>query len=649
MNKSYLAIAVASLLSYTSFSQAQSVSSDDMDTVVVLGKSENVNSISDIPANIVVIDQDEIKASGATSLSSLLRSRAGIQVSDTNSGPVFSLRGFTGEQAAHNTLILVDGRKLNKPDLSAPQLSSILISQIETVEILSGSAGVLYGDQAVGGVINIITKRSTKPHGEVTASVGSYDSYAGSVNVSNRIIDNWSFSLTASQNNSGNYRDHNDRETGSLLGRVDFVQDDKEFYTEASYYDNDLQYPSSLTKTQYEADPKQSTSTTDYTHEITSALRFGYKQNLSPDWLAKGDISLADTSSRGYKWGSFTKDNNEVEVLLNLERELSTPVGKGNVLFGVDYNRSDFDYLSSSYNRENIQQVSSLYTQVNYPLSNTITMITGGRYSKAEDEIKDASTYSTGASLSEDATAVELGANYKLSTNTRLYLRGETNFRFAKVDEQAYTSPDVVGLKPQRGTSIETGLDHIGNDYSVRLDAYNLKLKDEIVFDSTAEKPVGGLFNGANVNADESERYGLSVYVDKYLTSDLLVGTEYSYIDAEYTKGSNKDKELPWVAKHSGRGFTTYQFMNSWEVFAEAVYVGERYENSDSANVNDKLEAYWLGNLAISYSQQEFLATLRVDNMFDEKYAQNVTYSAWGSSYYPGNGREFKLTATYQF
>ncbi|MCZ8487691.1 Plug domain-containing protein [Vibrio lentus] len=70
------------------------------------------------------------------SLDTLLRARAGIKFLDTNSGPSFSLRGFTGGKLLTIQLIH-DGRRLNKQDLSAPQVSSILISQIERVEILS--------------------------------------------------------------------------------------------------------------------------------------------------------------------------------------------------------------------------------------------------------------------------------------------------------------------------------------------------------------------------------------------------------------------------------------------------------------------------------------------------------------------------------
>ncbi len=64
-----------------------------------LARSNNVNTIADVPSNIVIIDRTEIEQSGANSLESLLRGRAGIQISDSNSGAAFSLRGFSGEQS----------------------------------------------------------------------------------------------------------------------------------------------------------------------------------------------------------------------------------------------------------------------------------------------------------------------------------------------------------------------------------------------------------------------------------------------------------------------------------------------------------------------------------------------------------------------
>lgn len=647
MNRSILAIAVASLLSHTSYSYAQEVSTDE--TMVVLAKSDFNNSIEDIPANVTVITSDDIAASGAKSLDTLLRARAGILISDTNSGPAFAIRGFTGGQAANNTLILVDGRRLNKQDLSAPQVSSILVSQIERVEVLSGSAGVLYGDQAVGGVINIITKGGNQDGGNVSVSVGSFDSVAGSVDVSKQLNERWNLFLSASQDNSDNYREHNKRETGVLLGRLNYDQDQTEFFAEASYYDNNRQYAGSLTEEQYEQDPTQagSSNPTDYSHEITKALRAGYKRNLSDAWILGTDVIYDNTSGSGLAWGSSTASKSkQLFGSVNVENQFSTQSGQGNVLLGLEGADRDHSYKSSSTDRANEQNSYSVFGQLNYPLITDLTLTTGARYSSVEDKLYDGAIYPNTEKLSESQDAYELGLNYKITPSQRVYVRGETNFRFAKIDEQAYTSPGVLGLKPQTGKSLEAGWGLYEADYSVKVDVFNLQLEDEIVFDSSAPTPVGGFFSGANVNADESERNGISVSGDLYVHENLQLGLEYSLIDAEFSSGDNKGKKLPWVARNTGRVFATYDISYEWQVFVEGVYTGTRYKDGDTSNSLDKLPAYWLGNLAVSYIQNEWSATLRVDNAFDEKYAANA--NNWGA-YYPGDGRKVMLTGSYQF
>ncbi|NNN49495.1 TonB-dependent receptor [Vibrio sp. 2-2(8)] len=646
MNKSILAMTIASLLPYAS-SYAQDVTTDE--TMVVLAKSDFNNSIEDIPANVTVINSDDIAASGARSLDTLLRARAGIQISDSNSGPVFAIRGFTGGQAANNTFILVDGRRLNKQDLSAPQVSSILISQIERVEVLSGSAAVLYGDQAVGGVINIITKGGHQDGGNVSVSVGSFDSIAGSVDVSEQLNERWNLFLSASQDNSDNYREHNKRETGALLGRLNYEQDKTEFFVEASYYDNNREYVGSLTEEQYKQDPTQagSTNPTDYSHEITKALRTGYKRHISGSWIVGTDVIYDNTSGSGSAWGSSTTSKSkQLFGSVSLENQFSTQSGEGNILFGLEGTDSDHSYKSSSTDRANEQNDYSVFGQLNYPLITNLTLTTGARYSSVADELYDGAIYPEAEKLSESQDAYELGLNYKINQFQRVYVRGETNFRFAKIDEQAYTSPGVLGLKPQTGKSLEAGWGLLGDDYSIKIDVFNLQLEDEIVFDNSAPTPIGGFFPGANVNADESERNGISVSGDLYANENLQLGLEYNLIDAEFSSGGDKGKTLPWVARNTGRAFVTYDISYEWQLFVEGVYTGSRYKDGDTSNSLDKLPAYWLSNLAVSYIKKEWSATLRVDNAFDKKYAENA--NNWGA-YYPGDGRKIMLTSSYQF
>ena len=86
------------------------------------------------------------------------------------------IRGF-GETGPLNTLVLVDGRRVNEIDLSGVDWTQIPLDQVERIEIVRGSGSVLYGDNAVGGVINIITKKPEKPlSARVEGVIGSYHS-----------------------------------------------------------------------------------------------------------------------------------------------------------------------------------------------------------------------------------------------------------------------------------------------------------------------------------------------------------------------------------------------------------------------------------------------------------------------------------------
>jgi outer membrane cobalamin receptor len=155
-------VALSVLLSSGLFAEeAQKTPRTDvmMKEVVVTG-TRFEERIERIPANITVIDEEDIKNSNAGSIPDLLRSQEGIVVRDllgTGKTAQVDLRGF-GESAPYNVLVLVDGRRVNEIDLSGVDWTQIPIENIERIEILRGTGSVLYGDNAVGGVINIITR-----------------------------------------------------------------------------------------------------------------------------------------------------------------------------------------------------------------------------------------------------------------------------------------------------------------------------------------------------------------------------------------------------------------------------------------------------------------------------------------------------------
>ncbi len=134
-----------------------------------------------VGASTTVIGADEIAGSPGQSLQDVLAAQPGIQMQSLFAGvagtdTVVDMRGF-GAAATPNTLVLIDGRRLNDVDLSGVDFGAIQKSGIERIEITRGNSGaVLYGDGAVGGVINIVTKNgfNEPPATQAELAFGSF-------------------------------------------------------------------------------------------------------------------------------------------------------------------------------------------------------------------------------------------------------------------------------------------------------------------------------------------------------------------------------------------------------------------------------------------------------------------------------------------
>ncbi|MBP8237639.1 MAG: TonB-dependent receptor, partial [Pseudomonas sp.] len=200
------------------------------------------------PASVKVIDRKQIEESAASSLIDVLRSQAGIQIRDTmgdGNRAAISLRGF-GENAVNNTLVLVDGRRLNQPALAGPDLNSVPLANIERIEIIRGAGTVLYGDQAVGGVINIITRTPANSEAYVESSIGSHDLEAYRGHISQQLGAGFSVYASGETRNTDNYRDHNNANYNNAFARLRYDHDSGHALYEYQTVDDELLYPGSL-------------------------------------------------------------------------------------------------------------------------------------------------------------------------------------------------------------------------------------------------------------------------------------------------------------------------------------------------------------------------------------------------------------------
>ncbi|MGL6112436.1 MAG: TonB-dependent receptor plug domain-containing protein, partial [Rubrivivax sp.] len=136
-------------------------------TVQVIG-TRAATALDRVVADVVVIDRDRIRATSADSVEDLLRREGGIQLS-RNGGPGQSASILMRGSGASNTLVLIDGVRVGSATLGQTDLAAISLAQVERIEIMRGPGSSLYGADAIGGVVNIITRR-----GEGAAYVSGY-------------------------------------------------------------------------------------------------------------------------------------------------------------------------------------------------------------------------------------------------------------------------------------------------------------------------------------------------------------------------------------------------------------------------------------------------------------------------------------------
>jgi len=182
-----------------------------MEEVVVTATRYEEN-IESIPANVTVITATDIENTAAYNIPDQLRSQVGLHVNDITGNRrsyTVDIRGY-GETAALNTLVLVDGRRINAADLSGTDWTIIPLDRVNRIEIIRGGrSSILYGDNASGGVINIITREGEALKMGADVNAGSYNTYAGNAHVSGS-KGGFAYSLSGNTLNSEGYRDNSD-------------------------------------------------------------------------------------------------------------------------------------------------------------------------------------------------------------------------------------------------------------------------------------------------------------------------------------------------------------------------------------------------------------------------------------------------------
>jgi iron complex outermembrane receptor protein len=616
---------------------------------------------ADQPIAVKVISSEQIRASGARTLPDILARQAGIAFRDNTGSPDWQvdMRGFgiTGDQ---NTLVLVDGQRLNDNELSAVRWSSIPLSSVERIEILGGSGAVLYGGGATGGVINIVTRqpRTGARSIAVEAGGGSYDTGSGRASAT---VAGQRLGLTADTQYlaTNNYRDHNAlRQRNAEIG-LRTLDPGPSLRLTFGAERQDLELPGARTNAQLETDRRGATTPQDYSDRETTFLRGGLIMPTDYFEFAM-DLGYRDKHSEARFFGS-TRIDTDADVW-SLAPRIKLPyqvVGVSNTFVsGVDWERWSYGSTRTGPAHVSAEQLNrAIYLQNSSELTSATRFSVGGRVQAVDYEARDAASNQPYAAGSQSRTlrAYEFALRQQLTEQWSTYAKLGRSFRVATVDE-IYSQfggplfdPQVAFLEPQTSHDREIGAEQAGRRSRMRVALYQMDLANEIRLNPVTFR---------NENSPPSRRYGIETEIAWTAMSGLEVGVSYSYAVAKFSEGtlsgmSVDGKNVPLVPRHRAALWTSAALSGQTALAAELRYTGRQYLDGDETNsFGSQMPAYTVVDLKVSRSMGRWRLQAATKNLTDRRY---YTYAVRSQSTpglfnaYPAPERTFFVSAEYRF
>lgn len=582
----------------------------------------------------------QIQKNSLPQLSSFLKgAQSGLRItknSGDSSQAVLSLRGF-GDNASANSLILIDGFPLTHPSLLAPNLDRIALPLIDRIEVIEGSQGSLYGNQAVGGILNIKTMNPLHRSFFLTTRVGSQSQVYQSIFLADRSSNGWFYQVFTDTDKNHHSRDHQlqkENQIGIRLGK----EYAKGFTRLSIQSDNRLIYfPGVLTESQWRDNPNQATEWNNQVRYQTRNIQLFNKQELNSRWFLETRFSQDAMEGNGLIYLKFKRHDKNVfwsPRLLGYFQEHQ-------IILGYDEQLSDYDFGNARTYSQVQSHQQDLYGQIKFHLSKLIDFTAGTRLALQQNrvELLDNPIFYP----SNRIRVYELGLNVHPTQTLSFFIRRDGNFRFPKANEQTWLSPDIKRLKAQSGVSYEAGVNWRYHNVDSQFSIYQLNLENETAFNpqENQNQPLGSYSN-----LDPTRRLGAGLIERYQVNPRLSMSAQAHYVDARMVSGRFSGKAVPAVPNWYGDLGFQFNCFEHWITQYHLFYTGSRYASEDMDNIGEKISSTLMHNIDILYQIKYFQAGFEIHNIFNKREVGYAYYnpSTRQNMYYPNDGRAYALT-----
>ncbi len=640
---------------------------EDLEDVLVTAKVKS--EAIDTAGSFNIVDEEEIKISNAQSIQGILEETVGINVSANNR----SINGrknitFRGMNPKH-TAILINGKRVSNTDAqighSDFQYNWIPMSAISKIEIVRGPMSSLYGSKALGGVVNIITKKPiTELEGafelKYSRTKDKEQGKSASLNIAGQLNDKFAINAFIEKSNEDlvenkGLSNTNNPNESEFEGKniTNFVLDT--WYT----IDDTQELSLSILKGR---EIRNANTLDGFTTLRTGVEAYNYFDELytiDKEHYSLGYNKVLDFgvfNSKIYKTSadvhtdSFKYTHELDDTVVNAELILDN-FENNYIVIGADYRKESYQKKIDSNAKtfspvpgitiarkdfSNSINYKSLYFQDEISVSDDFLLTLGGRVDKHE-------MFSTKFSP-------KIYGVYKVSENQRLklgYGRGFNAPSLKEMSDKYKTRQGVhafIGnskLKPEISDTYELGYEYSGEMDVFKATAFYTEVKD-LISAEPSNIPVPGLgtFYKKYSNIGETELKGLELeYLKEGIFDKLNFSTHYTYLD---TKDNDKNRELNFRPKHKINTSLLYYFDDTLYANLSLAYTGKQKNYDDDKKTLTKMDSYITSKFQIS---KDFTKNLNmrfgVDNLTDKKLHKDFNYQL--------KARTFYTNLTYKF
>lgn len=582
---------------------------------------------SSILAPITVVEREQIDRWQSNSVIDVLRRMPGIDVGQNGGIGQMSSIYVRGAESRH-VLILVDGVRLNQANVSgSSDISQIPLSLVQRIEYIRGPRSSVYGSDAIGGVINILTERKTEG-GTLNATMGShgYQEYDGSIKqkvgdrttltAAGSYLYTKGYDVEANGNTGGHPQPDRDgfMNKSLWLGANHDINDNVSIYARAYGFDNRTAYDA-----YYDSYNDILTDTRAlFSRTYDGGVKFNrdnYSSSLNTSYNYTKDYDYDPRYGRYGKGSRFTNSEQ-----YNVQWGNHLLLGNGSVGGGIDWQRQSIKAGSNGFpNKEHFD--------------NTGLYLTGQQ--KLGTVIAEASVRSDNHSEYGWHTTWQTNLGWEFVEGYRVIGGYGTAFKAPNlnqlyVDNPLWNLEGNLNLKPEESKQWEGGFEGLTGLLAWRVTAYRNDIENLIAYKSA--KPV-----------DTYENIGKALIKGVEFTGEMDTWIFHHTFNYQYIDARNKEThqrldrrarqqlkyQLDWQVEKLDMG-VTYQ------------YIGQRTDKDYGTYENVSLGGVSLWDLTASYPITSHLSIRgRIANLFDKDYE-----TAYG---YHTPGREYFLTGSYNF